>query len=262
MKCTHQFIFCILSAWLAISPFAHATSNQFNADPTGDGTESKAQIRARIHTELGAGYYSRGQYQIALDELHQALDADSRDAQAYGVLGLVYMALNEDRLAQENFERAISLAPDQSDIRNNYGGFLCNRHHVSEALKQFDIATSNPLYNSPQTALTNAGLCAAQAGETTQAQTYLEKSLREDDNQPLAQTALAQLYYQQGRYTEASTLISPLISNQPTPALLWLSLRIARQTNDSNTAASDGIVLRNQFPNAPETQLFLQGKFN
>ncbi len=225
-------------------------------------TANLQEERARIHTELGAGYYSRGQYAVALDELHQALDSNNRYAPAYDIMGLVYMALNEDKPAEDNFQRALDLAPNEPEIHNNYGWYLCNRKQVPEALKQFGIAIANPLYSKPQSALTNAGICSLKIGKNTDAQAYFEKSLHYDGNQPEAQTELAKLYYQQGRYTEANQLIANLIDDQPSPTLLWLGLRIARKTNDHNAESSDGLALRNRFPDAPETQLLLQGKYD
>ena len=45
-------------------------------------SEREDDPRARIHTELGAGYFARGQYAIALQELRKARDADDRYAPA------------------------------------------------------------------------------------------------------------------------------------------------------------------------------------
>ena len=42
--------------------------------------------RARIHTELGAGYYEIGKLGIALQELNEAIEADPKYAPAYNTL--------------------------------------------------------------------------------------------------------------------------------------------------------------------------------
>ena len=60
------------------------------------GEESNAQESARIHTELGAGYYAQNKMAIALDEFTHAAKADPSYAQAYNGLGLVYGALGEE----------------------------------------------------------------------------------------------------------------------------------------------------------------------
>src|SRR5437867_1018176 len=56
-------------------------------------------VRARMHTDLAAGYYERGQMDVALDELNIAVTLDPNNAQAYNVYGLVYSVLGEDRKA-------------------------------------------------------------------------------------------------------------------------------------------------------------------
>jgi type IV pilus assembly protein PilF len=230
----------------------HADDNQSNNE----------QKRARIHTELGAAYFNRGQYSVALDELREALSADNRYATAYSIMGLVYMELKEEKPAEDNFRRAIELTPSDSDIHNNYGWFLCTRKRYDESLVQFNTALGNPLYSTPERAMTNAGICSMQAGKTEQAQAYLEKSLKLQPNQAQALTQLGEIYFQQGRYFEARTLVDRFITNnQPTASALWLGLRVARKQHDKDVESSYALQLRRLFADAPETQLLLQGKF-
>ena len=249
-----------IMALIACTTLAQAAQMDQSSANTHLGSELD---RARIHTELGAGYYSRGQYAIALDELHQALAANDRYAPAYDMLGLVYMDLAEDKLADDNFHRALSLSPDQPEIHNNYGWFLCNRNRLDEAMAQFNIALSNPLYTSPGSALTNAGICSLKANQTAAAQTYFERSLKFDPDQSQALYALAQIYYQQGKFSDARTLLDRYFEyNQPTAKALWLGLRLARKQNDHDTEASYALLLRNRFADSPETQLLSQGKYD
>ncbi|MEQ1667679.1 MAG: type IV pilus biogenesis/stability protein PilW [Sulfuriferula sp.] len=239
------------------------TSILFSATAHADDNNvTSAQNRARIHTELGAAYFSRAQYAIALAELREALAANDRYAPAYGIMGLVYMELKEEKPADDNFRRAIDLAPGDSDIHNNYGWYLCTRKHYDEALVQFNIALGNPLYPTPERALTNAGICSMQANKTEQAQGYFEKSLKLQPNQAQALTELGKIYYLQGRYFEARTLIERFFeNNQPTADALWLGVRVARKQNNKDAEASYALQLRRLFSDAPETQLLLQGKF-
>ena len=88
--------------------------------PVQTGSDRALQS-AKIHTELAAEYYYRGQLDVAIEEVNEALKAQSNYALAYNVLGLINMALNENSKALENFERAVRLAPRNSEIRNNYG---------------------------------------------------------------------------------------------------------------------------------------------
>lgn len=240
-----------LSSFLIINGTVHA-----------DDSVTSPKNRARIHTELGANYFSRTQYAIALDELREALSADNRYAPAYGIMGLVYMELKEEKPAEDNFRRALELAPADSEIHNNYGWYLCTRKRYDEALTQFNTALGNPLYSTPERALTNAGICSLQANKVEQAQGYLEKSLKLQPNQAQTLTELGKIYYQQGRYFEARTLVERFFEqNQVTAEALWLGVRVARKQNNKDAEGSYALQLRRLFANAPETQLLLQGKF-
>jgi type IV pilus assembly protein PilF len=104
-----------------------------------DGTRSVSNS-ARIHTELAALYYARRQYSVALQEVREAMAADSGYAPAYNVLALVHTALLEDKEAEENFRRSISLSPQYSEAHNNFAIFLCDRKRRPEAMQHFEVA--------------------------------------------------------------------------------------------------------------------------
>ncbi|MDP3511612.1 MAG: type IV pilus biogenesis/stability protein PilW, partial [Sulfuritalea sp.] len=71
--------------------------------------ENEQQQRAKVHTELGSLYMLDGRSAIALEEARIALSADPNYAPAYNLLGLTHMVLNETRLAEENFQKALRL---------------------------------------------------------------------------------------------------------------------------------------------------------
>src|SRR4029079_19656394 len=57
--------------------------------PPAKPPEVSPQRRADLHTDLGAGYYERGQMDIALEELNEAVKIDPNYAKAYNIYGLV-----------------------------------------------------------------------------------------------------------------------------------------------------------------------------
>ena len=133
--------------------------------------------RARMHTELAGGYYERGQMAIAIEELNLAVAADANYAPAYNTYGLVYAVLGDDRKAEQSFQRALQLAPADSDFHHNWGWYLCQHKREREALEQFEIAVRNPLYKTPEIALVNAGRCAITIGDMRLAEGYFRRAL-------------------------------------------------------------------------------------
>ena len=124
MKTTTTIALVLLLAACAGGP-APAPQESSGASATQISEIGDPRNRAKLHTELAGLYYSRGNMNVALEELRIAVAADSNYATAYGLYGLVYMELKQNTLAEQNFERALRLAPNEAEINHNYGWFLC-----------------------------------------------------------------------------------------------------------------------------------------
>ena len=112
-----------------------------------DSATSASRGRARV--ELAAGYYRNGQMAVALEEAKRAVQIDPTLPDAYGLLGLIYMDLDDRRAAEENFRRALQLDGNNPDLNNNYGWFLCQTGREREAVGYFQRALRDPLYATP-----------------------------------------------------------------------------------------------------------------
>lgn len=233
---------------------------------TGCGTPSggskNAQASAKVHTELAGMYYEMGKYGVALEEINLALQADRSYAPAYGVRGLVHMALREDIEAEEDFQKSLRLDSTDSDTHNNYGWFLCQRDRVKEAIPQFMAALKNPLYQTPARAYLNAGLCSKKAGQNKDAEEFLQRSLQIQPDLAQAWLGLAELSFANADYFSAKKYFTSFSerSGKLTAEQLWLAVRIARKNGDRNSESSYGMQLRKLFPDARETQMLIRGE--
>lgn len=223
---------------------------------------SAATQRAATFTELAAAYYERAQYKIALDELRKAIAADSDYGPAYNVFGLVYMELAEDKLAEDNFRRAIELNPKDSNARNNFGWFLCARGQYDAGQAQFAEALANPLYNQPERAMINAGLCAEKSGNLLQAEQNLQKALKLQPDNSNTILKLAGLNFRQGKLADAQRLLDRYESMAtPTAESLWLGVRLERRVGNRSQEAAYGLQLRKRFPESNEARLLQAGQY-
>jgi len=220
-----------------------------------------AKASARIHTELGAVYYGQKQYSLALDELKYALSMDRKYAPAYGVRGLVNMALHRDKNADEDFERSLNLDGQDSGTRNNYGWFLCQRGREKESMEQFMAAVNNPLYATPEKAYMNAGLCSKKFGKIIEAEIFLKKALSIQPKMTEALLGMAELSFAKADYAGAKSYFLRLSRNgaEMSAADLLLAARVERKLGDKNAEASYNLQLRKRFPESRETQLILSG---
>lgn len=236
--------------------------------PAGEGgvantqLDSESRQRARAFTDLANAYFARAQYKIALDELRKAIISDNRFGPAYNIYGLIYMELTEDKLAEENFRRAIELDRSDSEARNNYGWFLCTRGRHDEGLEQFAVALRNPLYPQPERAMANAGLCAEMKGDLALAEANLLKSLKLQPDNPNTVLKLAGLNFRQGRLMETQRLLGRHAELAPPNAeSLWLGVRLERKLGDRAQEAAYGLQLRKRFPDSNEARLLLTGQY-
>lgn len=213
------------------------------------------QVRAQLHTDLGAGYYERGQMDIALEELNLAIKADPSYAQAYNIFGLVYATLGDDRKAEQSFAQALQLAPTDSDIHHNWGWYLCTHKRERESLAEFELAVRNPLYHTPEAALVNAGRCSQAVGDMATAESYYRRALAAQPGNPLASFGLAQIAYKNRRYDEARAWMKGvMLTTNPLPEALRLGMCVERKLGDRQAELSYISQLRNRYPDAPETK--------
>ena len=155
-----------------------------------DQSSNQANASAKVHTELAGLYYERSQFGIALGEVEKALQADRSYAPAYNVRGLINMSLREYKDAEEDFQRSLSLDRSDSEAHNNYGWFLCQRDRAKEAIPHFMAALKNPLYETPERAWLNAGVCSKKAGNNKDADEFLQRALTLQPDFPQALVAL------------------------------------------------------------------------
>jgi type IV pilus assembly protein PilF len=222
------------------------------------------KYRAKIHTELAAAYYQAGNPAVALEEVRRALEADPDYVQAYSVRGLVHAQLKENAKAEEDFQRALKIAPKNPDINNNYGWFLCETGQPRQSIQYFLNALKDPLYETPEVAYANAGRCALKAGDMDGAQEYLLQALRVAKSQvPETRYQLANVFYLRGNLDESKIFLNEAVKamEPPTPEALWLGIRLERKLGNKAGEGSYASQLRSRYPTSKEYQLFLKGNF-
>lgn len=253
----------VLAAILAL---AGCASNQSAGSPGELATASDQtdnQRRAQIRLQLALGYYTQNQLSTALDEIKQALAIDPNLSDAYGVRGLIYMDMGENALAEDNFQRALKLVPNDPDNNNNYGWFLCRNGREKESMKFFEKAVSNPAYRAPAKALNNAGACSLKLQDMAAAERYLTQAFQFDPGNLDTNTNMAKLYYARSDYQRARFYISRVTKAEKYSAnVLWTALRIERKLGDRIAETSLATQLRRRYPNSPEFASYLRGAFD
>jgi len=223
---------------------------------------TEAAKRAKAHADLGMEYLLLAKPSVALDEARSAIAADSTSPLGYNLMGLVEMTIKDSPGAEENFKRALSLAPGDPEIGNNYGWFLCQTGHEQDSMPYFIAAANAPLYSNPGKPLTNAGICSMSIKDYKSAEGFLSQALRIDPSNLDAQFLLADVCYQVGRLQEAQARLDEVHRRRDSTAQSdWLGLRIARKLGDQEAENRFAGELRHRFSGSYEYQLLLQGRY-
>lgn len=192
--------------------------------------ESTPQHKADIYTSLGTAYLENGHPREAVRELQAAIAADNGYPQAYNVMGLAYQQLNQPELARRTFRQALSLAPKNPEILNNYGAFLIGNGDYSEAVRILKKAAADPLYGTPQFAWTNLARAYLGLKQPQAARQAIAQALALLPNYAPALQLLAEMEYQDGKLPDAFSHLQVVLAQQPNSAdALVLAGRIAAQ---------------------------------
>lgn len=225
---------------------------------TGRNLQPAAQTNdlAITNLNLGLEYLRRGEHEKALEKLEKARQADPSYPLTYNSLGVLYQRLGDYGKAEQSFKKALQLDASNSPTMNNYGRLLCQRGRADEAQAVFLRAADNPLYETPEIPITNAGICAFNNGRVEDAEKFFRRALELKADVPAALLQMARLSYNQGRFLPARGYLQRYIAVEThTPQSLWLGIQIEQQLGDKDTVSSYALLLRNSFPDSEEARM-------
>ena len=251
-----------LRGFLMSALFALAACQSTALPPPLNTAEERVKL-AEINTQLALAYMRDGDNELALKKLQKAVEVDPKAFGAYNALGLLYSRLGEVKEAERAYSDALRIEPRNASALNNYGQFLCQQKRYKEGLRKFDEAIKNPLNRAPETAHTNAGTCAAQAGDMALAEQHFRSAIEINPQLPQALLAMADLSYNAANYLQARAYYQRYVATSTQSArTLWLGIRIERKLDDRNAVSSYALALKSKFPDSHEYGLFQQEKFD
>ncbi len=216
---------------------------------------------AATNLNLAIAYLKEGRYEDAFKKLEKAKAADPGHSPTYNIFGLLYQQIGEPEKAEQNFKRALSLNSNDSSSLNNYGNFLCQQNRLEEATKTFKKAADNPLYQTPEIAITNTGLCLYNNQKKDEAKEYFQQALQVNPQVPQALIKMCELALDDFNYLSARGYLQRYQQvSRHTARSLWLGIQIERELGDKDTVSSYALLLKNSFPDSDEAAILRDSK--
>lgn len=257
------WVCCVAAALGGCAGGAGGSMGQRDRDLVTESDEPEARKRARVRLELAAGYFEQGQFTVALDEAKQALLIDPTYAAGHNLRGLVYMRLNEPRMAEDSFQQALRLAPRDADTLHNLGWMHCQAGRYPEAVVQFERALQTPNYAAAARTWMVQGVCQAKAGQNAEAERSLQRSFELDAGNPITIYNLSLLLHQRGESERARFYLRRLNNaEQANAESLWLGIKIENRLQNREASGQLGVQLRRRFPESREAGAYERGAFN
>ena len=218
-------------------------------------TKSEPNLKdaSELNTQLAIGYIQRQQYKSAKDKLLKSIEQNPENLVAYKTLAYLYALLGLTEEAEEKYQEALEIKPDDSDLLNSYGAFLCTVGKYDEAQEKLRQSYSNPFYESKYLAESNAGSCYIEQQEYKKAEALLRKSLRVDPKLPGSLISMAEIGVKTERYLMARAYIQRYHAvKSPTPESLWIQIQAEKALGDKDHYIKYARQLINDFPDSDE----------
>ncbi|NOI82481.1 type IV pilus biogenesis/stability protein PilW [Vibrio tubiashii] len=162
-----------------------------------------AQQRSEARIELGIGYMQKGDMRKARENLEQALIHSPNYYRAQLSIAHYYEQVGETQSAESFYKKALKRHPNNGDVLNNYGTFLCKQGEFTLADKYFNQAIQQQNYYLTSTSYENAALCAMKAQQTDQAISYFKRALDFEPDRVRSALTLAELEIRVGSLEKA-----------------------------------------------------------
>lgn len=213
---------------------------------------------AKTRMSLGLTYLQNNNYTQAKKNLDKALEFNPRSADVQFAMAYYYQLVGDNLRAEEYYETAIDLAPNNGDIANSYGAFKCQNGEYEKAKAYFFDAINNRLYANAAQTYENLALCAQSQGKLDEAIGYFQDALKHQPARGKSLFLLSELYTVSEQWELAeSTLRKYERVAKVTPDSLWLAYEIAKGKGDLETAKGYGEMVMSLFPESELTKRYL-----
>jgi tetratricopeptide (TPR) repeat protein len=186
------------------------------------GCARDPNVRKQKYLESGQRYFDKGQYREAEIQFENAIQVDSRFADAHYKLALAAMKLQQWPTAYQELLTTVQIQPDQYAAHLDVANLLILNRQFNDAKEHLDLlAQKQP--NNPDVYIARANYYAA-TNNTTAALADMQKALQLDPSRSdsYLNLALLQLHGQQWDAAEVNFKKAVELSPKSTNALLSL----------------------------------------
>lgn len=214
-------------------------------------TVSKEDVSSAVNyqNKIGTILLSRGELTRAKEPFLKAIDLDSKSADAYAGLAMIFQMEKDPEEAKKYYDKAVKYAPRDARINNNYGQFLYSTGDVYEACNRFEIASSDKFYEKRSLSLVNYGNCLVKTNKPKTSIQYFEKALILNPRMSMAYLGMSKSYLMSNKIIEAEKSLEVFRENNNahTKESAKIGLEIAKKKKDMASVRKYEMMLDSLF---------------
>ncbi|MEH6617897.1 MAG: type IV pilus biogenesis/stability protein PilW, partial [Porticoccus sp.] len=234
----------IFSALLMVGCTTTTTTDGVKDEPVSNNKIVENRI------QLALGYLSKGDHEGARQNLNKAMAVNSQSPELHDVWALLYQQEQEYGEAESHYKQALAYDPLFTRGRSNYGLFLLRLGRYEEAYQQFSKGAEDLGYPRRAELFYKVGISALKLDKLAEAENAFTRAAVLNPKLSAAYLELAELAYSREDFPRASQLLNEYNNTKrgPSPRGLWLGVRLEYSLGNKDAEASQGLALRNLFP--------------
>jgi len=226
---------------------------------TTDGVKDEPVSNNKIvenRIQLALGYLSKGDHEGARQNLNKAMEVNSQSPELHDVWALLYQKEQEYGEAESHYKQALAYDPLFTRGRSNYGLFLLRLGRYEEAYQKFSKGTEDLGYPRRAELFYKMGISALKLDKLAEAENAFTRAAVLNPKLSVAYLELAELAYSRGDYPRAKQLLDEYNNTKRGPSSrgLWLGVRLEHSLGNKDAESSQGMALKNLFPDSGENQ--------
>ncbi|NMM42626.1 type IV pilus biogenesis/stability protein PilW [Pseudoalteromonas arctica] len=216
---------------------------------------------ARTRIALALEYLSTGNSSQAKYNLERAAAFSPDLPEVHYSFAYYYQQVGENVLADKAYQKAIKIAPNDPNTRNNYGVFLCGIDEYDRATEQLLKAIAIPSYIRVAESYENLALCAIEFDDFDNAEKYFKSAINHSSMRASSLISLAALYYAKSDLHRAKEILERYEnSGQVSSRSLLLSYLVEQRMGHIEKAETTAATILQTYPTSSEAGIIREQK--
>lgn len=224
--------------------------------------EKDPEDAALVRLQLALEYLKLNKTAQAKQNLDRAATLAPKMAGIQTSYAYYYQRVGEIVKAEQAYRLAVKRFPENANMRNNFGAFLCDLKRYDEADEQFVEAINTEGNAQMANSYENAGLCALRASNYQQASQYLKVVLRYESYRAKSLLGMAEAEFQSANYAAVRGYLARYDGvYQKSPQSLWLHIRMENELKNYSAVEKSGKLLLSKFPQSSQAMSYQANSF-